>query len=188
MTTIEAQRFEKIDFSGETLSWKEYAECVFEKCQFRETVLENTKFTSCQFIGCEFVAPKVKGCRFQDVLFKDCKLSAFNFFLCYKTLFSIQCEHSILLGCNFSHLKTPKTHFNACQLKECVFVETDLQHARFSESRLDGTQFHHCLLSHADFSTATHYTIDPLTNKLTKAKFSLPEAFSLLNSLGIEIV
>ena len=40
----------------------------------------------------------------------------------------------------------------------------------------------------ADFTDATNYQIDIFTNKITGAKFSLPDAVNLLESLRIELV
>jgi uncharacterized protein YjbI with pentapeptide repeats len=71
---------------------------------------------------------------------------------------------------------------------ECYFTNTYLHGAKFDESNLLGTIFHNCDLSRADFSSATCYDIDPLTNKIKKAKFSLPEALGLLRGFDITIV
>jgi hypothetical protein len=51
-----------------------------------------------------------------------------------------------------------------------------LKGADFSGVDLLGTIFHNCDLCGADFSSSIQYDIDPRTNKITKAKFSLPEA------------
>jgi len=42
-------------------------------------------------------------------------------------------------------------------------------------------------LTGANLKNCTNYTIDPLKNNIRKAKFSLPEALTLLNWLDIEI-
>ena len=78
--------------------------------------------------------------------------------------------------------------FNGSKLKECYFTNTCLTDADFCEVDLSGTIFHNCDLSKADFSSAINYAIDPQTNKIKKAKFSLPEAAGLLRSFEIIIV
>jgi len=60
--------------------------------------------------------------------------------------------------------------------------------ANFDEVDLTGTIFHNSDLSKADFSNASNYDIDPKTNKIKKAKFSLPEALQLLRGFDITIV
>ena len=78
--------------------------------------------------------------------------------------------------------------FNGSKLKECYFTNTCLNGADFGSVDLSGTLFHNCDLCKADFSSAINYTIDPQTNKIKKAKFSLPEAMGLLRSFEIDIV
>ncbi len=60
--------------------------------------------------------------------------------------------------------------------------------ADFRGADLSGTLFHNCDLSKADFSTAVNYNIDPGTNKIKKAKFSLFEVLGLLSVFDITIV
>ena len=73
-------------------------------------------------------------------------------------------------------------------IKECHFTNTILSNADFSHTVLPKTVFFHCDLCKADFSTSMQYEIDPSVNKVTKAKFSLPEAATLLKAFDITIV
>lgn len=78
--------------------------------------------------------------------------------------------------------------FQGSRLKENYFTNTLLNGADFSHVDLSGTIFHNCDLSKADFSTASKYEIDPQSNKIKKAKFSLPEVIGLLSSFEINLV
>ena len=78
--------------------------------------------------------------------------------------------------------------FIGSKLKENYFTNTCLIGADFYDVDLSGTIFHNCDLSKADFSSATQYAIDPQTNKIKKARFSLPEAVGLLRTFDITIV
>ena len=49
-------------------------------------------------------------------------------------------------------------------------------------------QFRQCNLTRANFEEATGYAIDVKLNEVSKARFSLPEAVSLLRSLDIVLV
>jgi uncharacterized protein YjbI with pentapeptide repeats len=78
--------------------------------------------------------------------------------------------------------------FKGSKLKDSHFTNTTLKDADFSDVDLLGTVFHNCDLCSADFSSSTQYDIDPRTNKITKAKFSLPEAAALLHAFDITLV
>ncbi len=90
--------------------------------------------------------------------------------------------------CNFSDLNLKNGSFENSKLRESYFTNTSLVGANFSGADLQGTIFHNCDLCKADFSTATHYDIDPQTNKIKKAKFSFPEVIGLLRGFGITLV
>lgn len=81
-----------------------------------------------------------------------------------------------------------QTSFKGSKLKECHFTGTSLKGADFQDADLSGTIFHNCDLSKADFSTAIQYEMDPQSNKIKKAKFSLPEAVGLLRGFDIIIL
>lgn len=78
--------------------------------------------------------------------------------------------------------------FKESKVHEAHFNNTKLNGANFENTDLSGTIFHNCDLCKADFSTASRYCIDPQTNKIKKAKFSLPEAVGLLQGFDIIIV
>jgi len=128
------------------------------------------------------------GCRIQDIQFIECKILGAEFFKCEKTFFSADFTNCLIQYCNFSNLNMKEGSFIKSQLKNCHFTETLLIGADFTEVDLSGTIFHNCDLSKADFSTAMGYDINPQSNKIKKAKFSLPEAIGLLRGFDITIV
>jgi uncharacterized protein YjbI with pentapeptide repeats len=65
--------------------------------------------------------------------------------------------------------------FSGATLEGAAFVDSDLSGARFVRTRLSG----------ADFRSARNYRIDPTANRLAGARFSLPEAISLLGAFDI---
>lgn len=184
----EGQLFKSEDFSKKSLENYVFTSCSFNSCDFSESILRNAKFCSCTFENCNLSNFKLDGCRFQDVHFVDCKIVGAEFFKCEKTFFSIFFRKCLLQYCNFSDLNMKNTTFNESKLKECHFTNTSLIGADFTEVDLSGTIFHNCDLSKADFSSAIRYDIDPQTNKIKKAKFSLPEAVGLLRGFDIIIV
>lgn len=184
----EGQNYQAEDFSKKSLADQTFLSCTFVGCNFTESVLYNTKFGACTFRDCNLSLPKLDGCRFQEVLFENCKIVGAEFFKCQKTLFSPRFNNCQLRYCNFADLTMKNFSFAGSKLHECHFTNTWLSGADFGDTDLSGTLFHNCDLSRADFSTATHYDIDPRTNKVKKAKFSLPEVVALLRAFDITIV
>jgi uncharacterized protein YjbI with pentapeptide repeats len=111
-----------------------------------------------------------------------------EFFKCVRTFFSASFKNCLLSYCNFSDLNLKNTHFDGSKIQESFFSNTVLIGADFTDADLSGTLFHNCDLCKADFSTAVRYSIDPQTNKIKKAKFSLPEAVGLLQGFEIIII
>ena len=186
--SLEGQTIKSEDFSKKSLENHTYISCSFDSCNFSESILRNTKFSSCTFVNCNLSLPILEGCRFQDAQFIECKIVGANFYKCDKTFFSLSFEKCLLQYCNFSDLNMKNASFNGSHLKETHFTNTTLTSADFTNTNLSGSIFHNCNLSKADFSTASNYDIDPQTNKITKAKFSLPEAVGLLRGFDIALI
>jgi fluoroquinolone resistance protein len=79
------------------------------------------------------------------------------------------------------------------QIKDCIALDVDFRQADLSEADFAGTDLSQSLfgdtnLSQADLSRACNYDIDPGLNVLRQARFSLPEALSLLHSMDIVLV
>jgi uncharacterized protein YjbI with pentapeptide repeats len=92
-------------------------------------------------------------------------------------------DHSTFLG-----LKLPGIKITDCVVRGADFREADLTGAIFSGSDLQDSLFGATDLTMADLSRARNYLIHPVKNTLTGAKFSFPEALSLLHSLDIQLV
>lgn len=186
--STDLQKIKSENFSKKSLEGHFYNSCSFSNCDFTESILRNAQFCSCIFEDCNFSLVKLEGCRLQDVQFIGCKIVGADFYKCEKTFFSPTFKKCMLHYCNFSDLNMKKISFNGSKLKECHFTNTNLHSVNFSETDLSGTLFHNCDLTLADFSTAENYDIDPQTNKIRKAKFSLPEAIGLLRGFDISII
>jgi fluoroquinolone resistance protein len=123
----------------------------------------------------------------QSVFFVDSKLVGLQFFKCDKFLLSINFNKCLIESCNFSHLTLKKTSFNECIIRRSGFLSADLTEADFRKADLSFSIFHHTILLSANFTEAINYSINPLTNKLNKAKFSEPEVYTMLKFLDIVI-
>ena len=84
--------------------------------------------------------------------------------------------------------KMDKTIFKDSKIHKCSFTNTSLIKSGFTGCDLQETTFHSCKLSKANFVGAKNYTINPIVNDVKKAKFSLPEAVTLLKGLDVEVL
>lgn len=91
-------------------------------------------------------------------------------------------DYSIFLGLDLVGVK-----FIACQAMDVDFREANLSQADFSYTDLANSLFVSTRLGESDFRTAFNYKIDVGQNDIGRAKFSLPEAMSLLYSLDIDL-
>lgn len=192
MVAIAKKEFEEVTFTkekfgSEDLRHKYFANCVFEQCDLSRADLSNTKFHDCVFKSCNFGLAKIDNSRWQNVRFIDSKLVGLDFTKCNTQLFSVLCTRSLLESCNFSGLNLSNCQFNEATLRNCHFSECNLQGVDFRKSSLKGTIFHKTDLRKCDFRESTGYHIDPTTNKVNGAKFSMPEAQSITEALGIII-
>ena len=181
------QTFKSANFSKESLEGRSFTNCTFENCNFQESIWRGGTFCDCLFKRCNISLVGLEGTRLQNVQFDECKVLGADFHKCDARFFSIHFRKSILIHCNFSGLKMQGASFKESKLKECYFTNTLLNGGDFSEVEFTNTDFHNCNLTKCDFRSATRYSINPLTNDIKKARFSFPEAASLLNYLDIII-
>lgn len=148
------------------------------RAEYREGErFERLTFTGETFYDCDF-----SDCVFADCTFEDCKL-----------------DHSVLTECQFlrctvTNLKTTMsrakfTDFESCTLNniDWMSLQGDGAFADPIESLLD-TEFFQCDMRKANFKEASGYKVDIFGCKLQDAKFSLPEAVSLLGDLRIKLL
>ena len=165
-----------------------YANCKFLNCQFSGVDFTASDFTDCVFDHCEINLPILNNVGLKSASFKNCKLIGVDFSRCNASFLNLSFEDCLIDTCNFSGLKLKATPFPRCIIRETRFVESFLEEACFDGSDMEDTVFHQCNLQKASFVNARNYWIDPTTNKLKGATFSLPEAISLLAGLGIKLL
>jgi len=171
-----------MDFTDHT-----FEGCSFSNCRFSELKLAGTAFISCVFETCEFVITEIQNVSFNDTLFDACKLLGINFTNCNDFGFSPRFKACLMKTVVFNNKNLKSMPFESCEIVDCDFTESDLRDADFSNSFFKGTRFHQCDLRKADFRTARGYEINPITNKIVQARFTLPEAQSFLLFLGIDL-
>jgi fluoroquinolone resistance protein len=184
---MENETIQKKSFTNACLKHKEFSHLLFENCDFTQCHLTGTRFLECRFISCNWSLTKIDSARLQDVSFEKSKCVGVDFSRCDPLFLSLAFVDCLIDTCNFSHLNLKNTPFRACTIKETHFTECNLMNAQFCESNLLGSVFHKSDLTKANFIAAINYSINPLSNKLSKAQFSHPDVLNLLKYLEIII-
>lgn len=184
---IENKTFEKEDFTANPLVLGDYENCSFINCRFAEADLSNMTFTESRFTDCNFSSAHVSRTGFRDISFKGCKMLGLRFNDCSSLLFKVNFEDCSLAVASFYKWKLKGTVFKNCNLQDVDFAEADLSQAIFDNCDLLNAIFDSSNLEKADFTTAYNYAIDPVKNKMKKAKFSQSGLAGLLYQFDIEI-
>jgi fluoroquinolone resistance protein len=184
----EGDSFDGIDFSHADLRERSFQDCAFVSCVFEKSDLFGSSFRDCSFRKCQLTLPGLKNTAFSDVEFNECKLIGLNFSECNRISFSVSFVGSILDSVVIFEKGMNKTRFIDDRIRNCAFDHCEMKGCDFGGSAFEATTFHACNLEKSDFSKAKGYLIDPSTNKLRNAAFSLPEACSFLSFLGITII
>lgn len=180
------QRFEETDFRGETIEGRTFEDCTFSRVNFN-----GSSFIRCRFLDCTFDQSDLSNLillssDLKNVKFKDCKLVGVNW-TAASVLMHTTWQNSILNYGNFSGLDLRKSMMQNCVAREADFAETNFSEANLKETDFTAARFANTNLTKADLRQAKNYSIRPDSNKIQKAKFSLPEAMLLLYGLGIEL-
>ncbi len=181
------ETFTDVTLEQVSLSRSSFTDCTIVKCRLSGVDLTAADFADCVFEHCEMSLPKLINTGLHGVKFVDCKLVGADFTKISQQFFDVSFSNCLVEMCNFSALKMKKMSFVRCVLRETRFVESQLSEANFEGSDLDGAVFHGCHLEKANFYQAKNYSIDPRTNNIQGAIFSLPEAISLIEGLGVKL-
>jgi uncharacterized protein YjbI with pentapeptide repeats len=170
----------------------EYIDCSFERCSFGATAFRKCHFVDCTFDACDLSNSTWVDSSFSGVKFEECKAIGIDWTVASWPAVTmrdaIAFKDSALNHCTFLGLKLPGLQVTGCVAREADFRDADLSGADFSGTDLTGSLFSSTNLVRADFTTARNYRIPPAENRMTGAKFSLPEAIALLHCMDIELV
>ena len=183
-------------FEGKTYTpdqpaeWPEAAEfttCVFEGCDLTKVPLAKARFQDCRFENCNFSNVRLSGVSLEQVRFNGCKMTGADFSVCNSFLISGRFENCILSFCLFKKLPLRETVFKNCEIREADFSGADLSSSSFAGCDLSGAIFDRTNLEKADLRSARNFSIDPVKNRVRKAKFSWPGVMGLLAGFGISV-
>jgi len=184
---IEDKTFTKTDFALNKPEPADYENCIFKSCNFASTDLSGLNFSECEFLECDLSLAKTIKTTFRDIQFKNCKLLGLHFENCNEFLFSAGFENCVLNLSSFYKLKLKNAKFKNTGLHEVDFTESDLSSSIFDNCDFSGAVFDRTILEKADFRTSYNYSIDPETNRIKKAKFSVSGLTGLLAKYDIDV-
>jgi len=173
--------------SQDNYSGKEFYSEVFRNVDFSGKDFTNSRFSDCTFENCNLSNINMGNTRFLNARFDGCKILGINFTRCNHFLMRMDFSRCIIQMCTFIHLEQKGICLKECKIYDCDFGYADLQGADFSGSDLRDSIFQNTNLSGASFINAINYSINPNENIIKKAKFSFPEAMSLLDKFDIII-
>jgi len=183
----ENEVFEKASFGKKNPLQGVYEECRFLHCDLAHSDLSGVVFRNCTFENCDLSLVKLHDTGFQEVRFETCKLLGLPFCDCRPLLLEFEFEGCLLKLSVFQRLVVRNTRFTDCDLQEADFTAADLTGSAFINCDLTRTTFERTNLEKADFRTAFNYSINPETNRIRKARFSLAGIAGLLDAYDIEI-
>jgi uncharacterized protein YjbI with pentapeptide repeats len=181
--------FKEVRVEHVELVSSEFHDCVFFHSSFAESVFGHCRFVNCVFRECDLSLIKVPESSFSSTLFENSKIMGVNWTEAHWPKAGLANPVSFS-KCAISHSTFIGLSLQSVQIRDCVatdvdFREADLSQADFGSTDLSQSIFGNTNLSEADLSRARNYRIDPGQNVLKQARFSLPEAMSLLHSMDI---
>lgn len=182
MKIIKQKKYQEICISDEI------SEMHFISCDFTRADMSLLDISNCIFEHCDFSLTNLKNTQISDVKFQKCKLIGVNFEQINNRFSRAEFDACLIDTCNFSDLDLRQFKFKNCVFQNSTFLRTNLEKINFQNCTFPKTQFEGANLKQTNFSTAREYFINPKNNNIAEAKFSLPEALSLLHFLEIELV
>ena len=164
----------------------EFIDCTFKDLDLSGVSFKNSKFIDCKFMNCNCSGTTFLNSTLRDTYFSESKLVGINWSIA-NTVTGLEVKDCQLDLSVFQDMDLSHSKFFESSLKEVDFSGSKLVKVQFNECDLSACVFTRSDLSQADLKSAFNYTIDPNYTKLKNAKFSLPEAISLLRSLEIII-
>ena len=185
------RRFKGIHLDGGRLEAVTFLDCMFERCTFVETIWQSCRFVNSFFLECDLSLMRVPGSVFASTRFEDSKLIGVNWTEAGWPGVGLG-DPIALSRCSISHSTFLGLDLQRVRMRECVAVDVDFREADLRKADLRGCElldsmFQGANLSEADLRGARDYRIDAAETTISGARFTMPEALSLLHSLDIDL-
>lgn len=176
--------FDGVELRDGVVEDRLFENCVFSRAHLNGSAFRRCRFVDCVFEGCDVSNWQLNGSEMRAVTFKDCKMVGVNWAIA-SSLVHLDWHSCVLSYGNFVGLDLRKSSMQKCVAREADFAETNLSEADLRGTDFGSARFANTNLTKADLRQAMNYGIRPDSNKIKKAKFSLPEATLLLYGLDI---
>lgn len=189
-TAYQDERFLRLTAHDRRFSEIEFANCTFERCAFARCVFYRCSFTDCRFNVCDLSGVEAPNSRFAGVRFTGSRLTGIDWTVAgdstlSKLLLSLDFEECVLNYSSFFGMNLAGRTITRCTAHDVDLREADLTGASLTRTDFERALFRATNLSRADLTDATNYDIDPTVNTVSRARFSLPEALSLLRGFDV---
>lgn len=183
---------DQLQLGGAQIRSSEFFDCIFNGCSFVESVFKECRFINCTFTNCDLSLVQLPGSTFSGTTFQDSKCIGINWALAAWPEIGQLGKPIRFKKCALNHSTFIGLRLVGIQVLGCVAVDVDFRDSHLSQVDFSGTDLSESLfsntnLSKADLSKARNYRIDPVNNEIKGAKFSLPEAMSLLYCMDIDL-
>lgn len=183
------QSFREIVLDHTQITDSQFYDCTFRQSSFAETEFLKCRFSNCVFERCDLSIIRVRDSSFSGTRFMNSKVLGVNWTLADWSAYLLS-EPLSFHKCSINHSTFIGLQMVGISIVDCAASDVDFRETDLSQSNLSGTDFSESLfsstnLTEANFRGAINYTINPAKNTLTGAKFSLPEAMSLLFNMDI---
>jgi fluoroquinolone resistance protein len=179
--------FSNITYEGKLIKGRFFDTCRFYSSNLKECVFEDCQFESCTFINCDISLLQLKRSIFNGVKIDNSKAIGITWVDAENPL-NLQFNNSNISYCSFFGKNLRKINITDCIAHDVDFANCNLSGASFTGTDLLNARFVGTDLSLANFTDAVNYSINVQENNIKKAKFKLPEALTLLQSLNIILV
>jgi len=191
MNIQKEENFESIEFSGiqdiNDIKSKSFYNCTFTNCDFTGSDFSFSLLSDCVFKDSNFSLIKLAETKIHNAHFIACKVLGVDFTQVSKLIFKIGFRESQITKCTFALLDMNESEFIDCTIYQSDFYQSKLKKSNFSDSDLKDTIFENTDLTETDFCNAKNYSINPMTNKVKNAEFTMPDAICLLDALEVKI-
>ena len=191
MNIQKEENFEGTEFNGirgiKDIKSKSFYNCTFTNCDFTESDFSFSLLSDCVFKDSNLSLIRLAETKIHSAQFNACKIMGVDFTQISKLIFKVGFRESQITKCTFSSLDMVESEFIDCNIYQSDFYKAKLGKSNFSGSDLEQSIFEDTDLRGVDFSNAKNYSINPLTNKIKNAEFTMPEAIHLLDALDVKI-
>jgi uncharacterized protein YjbI with pentapeptide repeats len=186
--------FDQASFTGLQLGSARLAGTRFSRCRFVRTTLseadlERATLDDVEFADCDLSSVRLGGARLTDVTFRRCKLLGVDWSTAARSLIGqplvferCQLDFGIFRSANLRG-----SAFHDCSAREVDLVGCDLGEASLRGTNLERARFGETRLVDADLTGAYGYELDPRENDVRGLRVSLPEGAALLRIFGIVV-